>query len=96
MGDYFDDDDLINDYMEEDFEPPPEYDDEFVEEKVAIAGRADKNTEEEPMDVDPPKVDAGDNDMNEQRVPTAVHVTIPQRKTDVYSFERYVSLLHLD
>jgi hypothetical protein len=91
MEDYFDDEDLINDYMEEDFEPPPEYDDEFVDEEVDITGRLDKNTEEEPMDVDPPQEDAGDNDVNDQGVPAAVHVTIPQCKADVYSFERYVS-----
>jgi DNA replication initiation complex subunit (GINS family) len=100
MGDYFDDDDLINDYMDEDFEPPTEYDDEFIAEELEVAGPTDKNPGEEPMDVDvdvdPPQDDAEENGMNEQGVPTAVRVTIPQPNTDVYSFERYVSFFHLD
>ena len=96
MGDYFDDDDLINDYMEEDFEPPSDYDDEFVVEEPDIACSADKKQEEDPMDVDPPQDDAEDNDKNKQGVPTAVHVTIPRPNTDVYSFERYVNLFHLE
>jgi hypothetical protein len=96
MGDYFDDDDLINDYMEEDFEPPPDYDDEFVVEELDIAGPTDKKPVEEPMNVDPPQDDAEDSDVNEQGVPTAVQVTIPRPTTDVFSFERSVSLFHLD
>jgi hypothetical protein len=96
MGDYFDDDDLINDYTLEDFVPPPEYYDEFVLEEPDIAGSTDKKPGEDPMDVDPPQDDAEDSDMNEQGVPNAVHVTIPRPNTDVYSFERQVSLFHLD
>lgn len=36
MADYFDDDELMHDYIEEDFEPPPEleYDDAMIEEMM--------------------------------------------------------------
>ena len=101
MGDYFDDDDLINDYMEEDFEPPPEYDEAFDESELVDSKsekvdskreKVDKNT---PMKAWIPMEDPSLQDPVEEEeggaywmVPSTVHVMKPERKTDVYSFER--------
>lgn len=93
MGDYFDDDDLINEYMEEEFEPPAEYDEAFLEAELG-ANAADKKNDDappEPMEEDFPaaaeEVLPTENNMG---VPTSVTIKPPERKPDVYSFERYI------
>lgn len=99
MGDYFDDEDLINEYMEQNFEPPSEYDEEFLEAELGAAkgDGADKKTEPEPMDEDPPQAhvqqdaSAGQN----MTVPTSVNIKPPEPNPDVYSFERYERNNHL-
>lgn len=92
MGDYFDDDDLINEYMEEEFEPPPEYDEgAFLE---AELGAAEKNDDApKPMQEDSPPEEQDDDAQNvstenNMEVPTSVTIKPPERKADVYSFER--------
>jgi hypothetical protein len=47
--DYFDDDDLINDYMEDDFEPPPE--EEFPEEFLieSVVEQSEQTTLTDPI-----------------------------------------------
>ena len=92
MGDYFDDDDLINEYMEQDFEPPSEYDEEFLEDELGHGAAADSNKQQqpEPMDEDPPRQEHVSQDIpsgqDTMTVPTSVTI---KPKTEVYSFERY-------
>ena len=93
MGDYFDDDDLINEYMQEEFEPP-EYDEAFLEAEFAAAAKKndaaatpDEPMQEEPLASNPENVAQEEN----LAVPvTTVTIKPPEKKVDAYSFERYV------
>lgn len=92
MGDYFDDDDLINDYMEEDIEPPQEYDDEFWEAELgAVKNDNATKHQPEPMEEDAlEETDMQQDTSGEEEIPVPMTVTIkpPEKKPDVYSFER--------
>jgi hypothetical protein len=90
MGDYFDDDDLINEYMEEDFEPP-DYDEAFLEAEFAAADNINDAAAPEPMPQEPPWNNPENETLEENLAVPVTTVTIqpPEKKVDAYSFERY-------
>lgn len=92
MGDYFDDDDLINEYMEEDFEPP-DYDEAFLEAEFAAADNINDAAAPEPMPQEPPWNNPENETLEENLAVPVATVTIqpPEKKVDAYSFERYLN-----
>jgi hypothetical protein len=98
--DYFDDDDLINDYMEEDFEPPPEaYDEEaftFEESNERQESHDNHETDEPPVSVEEiaaPTAATNDvtmEDNNDGASHDAEINALPylRPEDDLYSFER--------
>jgi hypothetical protein len=103
--DYFDDDDLINDYMEDDFEPPPEeeFPDEYLTEGVVEqCEQATVTDDTVPVRALPTSVGITSSGRPVDRVHTPTIVlpaidvpsTSSQPKNDPYSFERYAALLH--
>ena len=108
--DYFDDDDLINDYMEDDFEPPPEeeFPDEYLTESVVEQCEQTQVTDVAvPVGALPTSAGITPSEWSVDRVQTTDHsitkivrpaIDVPrissQPKNDPYSFERYATRLH--
>jgi hypothetical protein len=106
--DYFDDDDLINDYMEADFEPPTEeeFPEEFLTECVLEQReQATGTVPVVPVGALPTSAEIASSERLAARTQTSDHCTttivhaetdVPstssRRRNDPYSFERYASL----
>ena len=105
--DYFDDDDLINDYMEDDFEPPPEeeFPEEFLTESVVEQSEQTTLTDPiVPVRALPTSAEIASSewsvDRNQATDPSVTSIVggeidVPsissRRRDDPYSFERYAS-----
>lgn len=96
--DYFDDDNLINDYMEDDdFEPPPQEDipDDYIMEQEVVqpvqhASPADASSPSAPKAIVPRDTSINKVPQND-RPPAEINVqNVPSRRRDgdLYSFER--------